>query len=145
MKPPFKIEGIYARKMNPEKELVNYKQTKLGNIFNAAIGKKEEAFYSIVSFKELYQKFTFKDDSKEKQFCAEYTFSTGEIFSLADWFKRRHMSDDYKDVIFDNVRCKFVHNKIPFYCYFPNDDILKLKIGDMGDEYLRYVPFIDYY
>ena len=66
MKTPFKTKGIYARKINPEKELTNYKPTKLGSMWKAAIGEKEEAFYEIIWFSENYR-FS-NDDSKEKEF-----------------------------------------------------------------------------
>jgi len=165
IKPPFKTEGIYARIMNPEKELwherrltplemvsgqkikpdeklVNYKQTKLGNIFNAAIGKKEEVFYRIICFKEIHNK------TEEKQFGV-YNFwccADNDVFGLADRYTGQYTTSNFKNVIFDRNSCKFFDKEIPFYCYFRSDgDILKLKIGDMDYQYLRYVPSVEYY
>lgn len=145
MNTPFKTKGIYARKMNPEKELTNYKPTKLGSMWKAAIGEKEEAFYEIIWFRENYR--FINDDSKEKEFCADYSNMTGEIFGLADRQKNHGCRNaKYKNVLFDENGFEFGDENATFSgsCY---DDILYLSIriqetGELISLELRYIPWI---
>lgn len=140
---PFKTKGIYARKINPEKELENYKPTKLGSLWKATIGEKEEAFYEIVWFAEDYQYF----EKKEKKYCADYSNMTGEIFDLADWQKNRGSSyAKYKNVIFDGYKFEFGDKEVVFSGYI-NDDLLYLtitnpKTKESISKKLRYIPWI---
>ena len=150
MKIPFKTKGIYAYKIDPDKDLVNYKQTKLDNIWNAVVGKKEEAYYQIVCFQKDYSQRNFSthseepDDSTERKFCATCRLTTGEIFYLADmapkW--RGGYGSEYGNVLFEGNRINFVVKEIPFQGFFDDDgDILYLKIGDSDNEKFRYVPW----
>ena len=145
MNPPFKTKGIYARKLNPKKELNNYKPTKLGSLWKAAIGEKEEAFYEIIWFSENYS-FN-QNDLEEKKYCADYTNMNGEIFDLVDWHKGRGcFYSEYKDVIFNDYSFEFGDNDVS-YTGSIHDDILYLKItdketGDSISEKLRYLPWI---
>jgi len=145
MKTPFKTKGIYARKISPEKELTNYKPTKLDSMWKAAIGEKEEAFYEIICFSENYR-FP-EDDSKEKEFCADYSNMNGEIFGLADWQKNRGCTyAEYKNVVYDENRFEFGDGNTSFSGRF-YDDILYLRItnketGKSISKKLRYIPWI---
>jgi hypothetical protein len=145
MKTPFKTKGIYARKINPEKELTNYKPTKLGSMWKAAVGEKDNAFYEIVWFSEIYS-FT-EDDSNEKKFCADYSNMTGEIFGLADWQKNRGFSyAKYKNVVYDESQFEFGDEHTTFFGSSFDDflylRILNKKTGESISEKLRYIPWI---
>jgi len=144
LQPPFKTKGIYARKINPDKELTNYKPTKLGSIWKAAIGDKEEAFYEIIWFSEIYN---FNDSSsEEKQYCADYSNMTGEIFGLSDFHKNRGSNcAEYKNVKFDEKRFEFGNETVLFSGSFVEDflylHIKNIITGESLSEKLRYVPW----
>lgn len=142
---PFKTEGIYARKINPEKELTNFKSTRFGSMWKAAIGKKEEAFYEIIWFSE--NDSLTNEVSEENKYCAGYSCMSGEIFRLADWHKNRGcVYAKYKNVVFDEKRVEFSDGNVEFKGFFKND-IFSLFITDRDSledfiEKYRYIPWI---
>ena len=145
MKTPFKTKGIYARKINPEKEFINYKPTKLGNMWKVAIGEKEEPIYEIIWFSEKYS--ISINDNEEKQYCADYSKMIGEILGLADWHKKRSCRHaEYIDVFIDEKYFEFGDDDLLFSGNI-SDDILYLTITNIKteefvSEILRYIPWI---
>jgi hypothetical protein len=76
--PPFKLDGIYARKLDPNKDLINYKHSRVESIWQAALGKKEEPFYEILWFS---RKWDLKNQ-KISSYRVAHAIMTGEIFDL---------------------------------------------------------------
>ena len=115
----FKTKGIYARKVDFEKEF-NYKPTKLGNIFRAAVGEKENAIYDIICFKEFYP--LFSNDCKEPKINAHYAKNmSGEIFSLADWFENR-CCNNIENVVFRGKAFVFEEKEMKFSGFLRDKD-----------------------
>lgn len=145
MKTPFKTQGIYARRINSEKELNSFKPTKFESIWKAAIGEKEELIYKIIWFSEIPSNPL--EASRTKQYCADYANRIGEIFELADWLKTRGSSyAEYQNIFFDEKKFEFGNDKLSFIGG-DHDDILYLIIknkitGESVKEQLRYIPWI---
>jgi len=143
MKTPFKINGIYAIKINPEEKFSNYKPTKLGNMWKAAIGDKEEACYEVLSFTKNYN--YSKDNSEENEYCADYSNIMGEIFSIADSPRNYHCAK-YINVEFNENSFVFGDDKLSFSGRFFEDTlrlhIKNIKTGETISQKLRFIPEI---
>lgn len=146
MKPPFKIRGIYARKLDPKKEIINHNQTKLGSIWKIATGEKEESFYEIIAFSTMH---SFSEaESITNRFCANYNCMYGEIFNLVDGHKCRASSSyKFKNVIYDEKTFEFSNENTKFSGQFYEEDILQLSMINLKTaeniiENLRYIPWI---
>lgn len=146
--PSFKINGVYTRKLDPVKELINANPNKLERMFNVVTGKKEESNYRIMWFVEDYNKDNEGDEIE--YYCADYSIWYGEILDLVDSYKNKSswgsFHAKFKDVKIDDDRFKFENENATFSgrCY---EDILYLKIRDKktGEEYsekLRYIPWL---
>jgi hypothetical protein len=139
--PPFKLKGIYARKLDPKKDLINYKQSKIGSIWKAALGEKEEPFYEILWFS---RKWDFKNQ-KLGNYSVAYAIMTGEIFDLSDWNKTTGGSSKYGNVIFEEDKFEFSDKETVFSGYLFEDllllTVLNKKTGISESNTLRYVPW----
>lgn len=142
----FKLNGIYARKIDPKKELTNYNPTKLGSIWKAASGKKEKEFYEIIQFIKIHNpKYKFENTTN---ICVDYSNMYGDIFELTDGRKSKGCSkySKYKNLELDTDRFKFGNETINFSGVI-NEDLLYLYInhnetGDTISHVLRFIPWI---
>jgi hypothetical protein len=155
MNTPFKTKGIYIRKVDADKELSNYKPTKLGSIWKAAIGEKEGSFYRFLLFSKVYKSpfsenyKSSKDYDEEKEYCVEYSNAhiVEEILEFVDRQKKTYSSNPtYKNVVFENNKFEFGDERAAFYGFI-YDDILQLRIslkekGGLICEEYRYIPWI---
>lgn len=148
-KPPIKLEGVYARKMDPEKEIINYKSTKIKKMLSIASGGKNENFYEVLYFSENY---TATRTSGETVYCAKYSTMQGEIFDLTDRNKGKGCSailGKNKNVSFDDREFEFESEHNLFHGIvspFHKGDILTLYIHSkesdkMYKKRLRYIPW----
>lgn len=93
MNPPFKPNGIYIRKLDPQKDYEGYKKTtKVVNIWNAVKGTPEKPDYESIWFykKRLKGRKWHTDDQGNTIFYFNSSLTTGEVFELADWLPTRH-------------------------------------------------------
>lgn len=78
---PFRIDGVYVKKINPEEEFSNYKPTKLKSMWKIAQGKKEYDYYRILYFKE---KYVSPNEKKTIEYEADLTTMHGELIMIVD-------------------------------------------------------------
>lgn len=141
--PPFKLKGVYVKKVDP-KDIVNYKSSRLGNIWKATIGEKEESYYHILHFTPK----EFIIDQEPSSYCVSFSFMQGEIFGLVDGFKNRtHIYADFENVKFNESHLEFEDEKLKFSGVITEDflflETTELKSGkrDFDFEGYRYIPW----
>lgn len=138
-KPPFKVDGIYVSLMDREKDL-NDKPTKLGKMWGAALGERDEHTYEILIFRQ--------DDKITGKFNANMILMTGELLSLADNNKHCYKFA-YQDINFSGNVFQFEKEAVRFIG-FVEGDFIKFSITNKarGISYrriYRYIPHDPYY
>lgn len=145
LKPPFKTKGIYVRRIDPEKDIKNYKSTKLNKMWQIASGRKNEHFYEIIWFAENYS--LEAESSDKKKYCADFSIMNGELLDLVDWQKDRGFSyADFENVQYDEKHFRFENETIAF-SGSENRNFLFVIIesketGESFRKQLRYIPWI---
>lgn len=146
IKPAFKTKGVYARRIDPNKDLINYKSTKLDQMWNIAIGRKEGYFYTIISFTENLDFSKGLINTPILGYGAHYSIMVGELFELVDHHKNRgYSSCEYKDIFYRGSIVKFGTEGLLFSGYL-QDDFLRIDINNTADYSanmkFRYIPWI---
>ncbi|MDY7394862.1 hypothetical protein UMM65_06385 [Aureibaculum sp. 2210JD6-5] len=138
MNTPFKTKGIYVIKLNPEKDLVNYKPTKLGRIWNVITNQKHKDFYRVLKF---VKKFDYENpDLYVDEYSADlYTIMTENIYDLASWEKYRDYNyAKYKRVEYDIEYFQF-GDKGDFFHGNIREDFLYLNVThEDSNEFFNY-------
>jgi hypothetical protein len=146
--PPFKTQGIYVRRINPEIELTNYKSSKLDQIWKVATGRKEGDYYTIINFKEKLDLSKGLITTPIKYYNAGYSLMEGELLDLVDYFKKKPSSYcEYKNVFYRDSYVRFEEDSLIYTCVFDKDlftlEIVNRDIGKSAPKArFRYIPWI---
>lgn len=127
MNPAFRLDGIYVRTINRQKEIEDYKpgflerfaKTKIGNTWD-----RDHPVYEIIYFLPT----NFNDYSSD--FKGGYVFGiTGEIQSLADWSLSRGLSNcDFDEVDFIDDTFSMENKELKVEGKFKEDPFRRVTI-----------------
>jgi hypothetical protein len=136
------IHGIYAYKVDPNKEIENYKETKLGNVQKALMGKKEESYYYVLWLVEDHD----KSSDEIIAYNADFIFTSGEIFDISDQFRKRsgfHAS--IKDVKTHSNGIEFIHEDLSIKGVYGEScmyvTMLNIKTREESKRRFRFIPW----
>jgi hypothetical protein len=145
--PPFRTDGIYVRKTNPETDLINYTPpTKLGSIWKIAIGENNDPIYDLIRFvKEVDYD---SNGNKSIGFSVDCICISGELLDLVDRYKGRKISGSnyinlsyiYDKVLFENNdrSVRFIGECIENLINF---DIRHSNNKDVHQQTYRFIPW----
>jgi hypothetical protein len=83
-------------------------------MWNAAIGKKEYAYYHVLKFSEMNYLFESKPQEDQK-YGADFGFYTGELLSLADSvYPYGYRDAEFKKVVYEETKFMFFSKDLAY-------------------------------
>lgn len=146
-KVPFKTNGVYVYKLNPEIDLLNYKQTtKIGLMWKTAKGERDiKDFFHILNF---FPELSDHDYNKIIGYDVRFDTTCGDIFEIVDKYKEIYLYRKPCDnlCIMDS-KVTFRRDSIEYYGSFIDDFIfLKVKMQDSTLKErtlkMRFIPWL---
>jgi len=139
---PFSANGVYAYKLNPDKDLINYeKPTRLQKIWKVATSPDQEIHY--YSFVRFFPNYDFEDEGLVLQnYSIGLESMRGEVLGLIDYLYKRTPYPKIDKFIIKANEVFFKANSIDFHGIL-NEGILTLYF-DTGNkkniQQYRFVP-----
>lgn len=138
---PFSAEGVYAYKLNPDKDLTNYeKPTRLQKMWKVATNPDEEIHY--YSFIRFFANYDFEDgDLVLQNYSIGSESMRGEVFDLTDYLCKRTPYPKIDKFIIEANEVFFNLNSINFHGIL-NEGILTLYFDTDNKKNIQQYRFI---
>lgn len=139
---PFRTDGVYVTKINPEEEFPDHKPTKLGSMWKIAQGKREFDYYRILYFKE---KFISLNNTYPKIYEADFKTMEGELIMIVDSCKLS-IYKSFENIEISNSGFSMSNEKLSISGNFTTPLVqvsINIKSSDETENFkMRFIPWI---